>query len=215
MKQKFNIKNPVAKPWGFEFEYFDSQDLSIWILQLGIAHKSGYLERYSSTSMHLHENKDAVAFCVSGEVEINTEDGTEVLRAGSHIMLNSGVYHQIKTSYPNTILIELESPSDRSDIKRLRDTYGREAEGYVWNTDAYLDAERHGFSQVEDRLEYKGKVIIERINKNSYDNTDSRKKFIMMMDGGKMKLYDHEKSREKAVWPKEDIANSFVLYSLE
>jgi len=160
MTIRFDISNPVSKPWGFEFEYFDNGRFSIWVLLLGLAHKSGYLERPSATSMHLHENKDAIAFCVSGEVDINTEEGSTKLTPGQHIFLEAGYYHQISTCFPNSILIEIESPSDRTDIRRLKDMYGREFDGYVWTRNAYLNAASHGFVATDNGLNYRNKPII-------------------------------------------------------
>ena len=128
---EFPIKS-VAKPWGFEFEFFDNSDISMWILVIGEEHKSGYLQSNDSTSFHMHSEKDAYVICLSGSIVIKDQFEEKVMTRGGISTMKKGTFHQISADLANSIAIEIEIPSNRNNILRMKDKYGRENEGYSW-----------------------------------------------------------------------------------
>ena len=128
-----DYKTTVRKPWGYEFSIFDDHDISIWLLQIGFPHKSGYLLEKSRTSMHLHLFKTATVICVHGSVDVVTTHSTVKLRPGDYYSIPPLTFHRLEACETYTLLVELETPSNRDDIIRLRDDYGRENQGYDWN----------------------------------------------------------------------------------
>ena len=122
----------VTKPWGFEFEFFDNDDISVWILVIGREHKSGYLTEDNSTSFHMHSKKTTNILCLHGAIEIKTQNLSTIIRRGEIQSITPRVFHQLSAHLANSIAIEIETPSDRSDIIRLEDQYGRKGTGYSW-----------------------------------------------------------------------------------
>ena len=122
----------VTKPWGFEFEFYDNANISAWILVIGREHKSGYLTEANSTSFHMHSKKTTHILCLQGALEIKTQHLRTIIRKGEIQSINPRVFHQISAHLANSIAIEIETPSNRSDIIRLEDQYGRQGTGYSW-----------------------------------------------------------------------------------
>lgn len=123
----------VNKPWGFEFELFDNNDLSIWCVSIGQEHKSGYLLDDCSTSFHMHTSKTAKVFVLDGAVQLFQNESSLILNESISHVLPPRTPHKINAYHGNAILLELELPSNRSDIIRLTDSYGRSKNTYSWD----------------------------------------------------------------------------------
>ena len=114
----------VIKPWGFECEIFTTGACSLWFL---------CLEPGQAVSVHCHRNKVATFLPLSENVVFKTLDMTLPLVEG--ITIEKGVFHsQENTSNEPGYLLEYESPSDKLDLVRYKDRYGREGTGYETRT---------------------------------------------------------------------------------
>lgn len=165
-----DISNPVLKPWGFEFSFFENSSLSIWILHLGINHKSGYVLEDARTSMHMHSLKSATAICAHGAVDIDLYNHSRVLTKADYQSINSFSYHRIQAKCANSIVIEVETPNIRDDITRLRDDYGRKNLGYDWNMCSFLNPVDSGLIVKNQEVYYKNNLLMRKhvFNINQY-----------------------------------------------
>tara|TARA_B100000242_G_scaffold193530_1_gene139536 strand:+ start:598 stop:1350 length:753 start_codon:yes stop_codon:yes gene_type:complete len=132
IKSEFKLKL-VDKPWGFEFELYDNKLVSIWCVSIGQEHKSGYLLDSSSTSFHMHTAKTAKVVVLDGAVKLSKSDESKILNKSKPYVLPPRTPHKLNAYHGNCILIEIESPSNRSDIIRLSDSYGRSKNKYSWD----------------------------------------------------------------------------------
>ena len=110
----------VIKPWGYEFEVFDNRRCSIWM---------ACLRPGQSVSMHCHQTKSAMFLPLSEGVTFKTLLQERAL--ASAICVEPGVFHsQENHSDKDAYFLEYEWPSDKADLVRLYDRYGRETKGY-------------------------------------------------------------------------------------
>jgi mannose-6-phosphate isomerase-like protein (cupin superfamily) len=110
----------VAKPWGFEYEITKSNDRSVWAL---------HLSPESETSMHCHLVKHTSLIVMSGRVAVRGLVEMMLLEAGERVEIEAGAFHRTRTSL-GAVVVEVESPSNRRDLVRLYDAYGRVGQGY-------------------------------------------------------------------------------------
>ncbi len=112
----------VTKPWGYEYLMYDNPHAAIWILHLKQNHK---------TSMHCHPNKKTSLIVLSGRVTCSTLEGWLERGAGEGVVIDEAVFHSTKaTSRGGALVMEVESPSNKKELVRLNDEYGREHQGY-------------------------------------------------------------------------------------
>jgi acetolactate synthase-1/2/3 large subunit len=110
----------VPKPWGYEYCAFDNGRAAVWIL---------HIARGRKTSLHAHPKKDTRLICLQGEVEVN---GVKV-RPLETFFARKGDFHQshvisqdvTPASENGAFVMEIEEPSDKGDIVRADDAYGR------------------------------------------------------------------------------------------
>lgn len=132
INSEFELKL-VNKPWGFEFEFYDNNFISIWCVSIGQEHKSGYLLDTCSTSYHMHTTKTAKVFVLDGAVHILDNGKSTILKRSIPYVLPPRTPHKLDAYHGNAILLEVELPSKRSDIIRLADSYGRSKDIYSWD----------------------------------------------------------------------------------
>ena len=132
INSEFELKL-VNKPWGFEFELYDNDAISIWCVSIGEEHKSGYLLDSCSTSFHMHTSKTAKVFVLEGAVQLFSNNNSFILNESSSHVLPPRTPHKLNAYHGNAILLEVELPSNRSDIIRLTDAYGRSKNLYSWD----------------------------------------------------------------------------------
>lgn len=111
----------IVKPWGYEYCAFDNGKAAIWIL---------HIARGRKTSRHCHPKKRTRLIPLQGEVIVN---GGPMMHLGV-ADIDKGVFHQtvalgVETASENgAFLMEIEEPSDKGDIVREDDAYGRAAQ---------------------------------------------------------------------------------------
>jgi len=112
----------VRKPWGYEYLIFSNEHVAIWILSINPD---------SQTSMHCHPNKSTSLIVLQGQVTVSGLDKNVFLKAGHGIFIDQKVFHQSSTSKDTgAMLMEIESPVNKRDLLRLKDSYGRVNLGY-------------------------------------------------------------------------------------
>lgn len=119
----FDFSNVVVKkPWGYEYLMYQNNNVSIWILHIKYSHL---------TSMHCHINKKTALLILSGKAITTTLEQGFNLKEGDGLLIDKKVFHSTQsTSNEGTILMEIETPSQKTDLLRLSDNYEREFEGY-------------------------------------------------------------------------------------
>ena len=114
--------NIVKKPWGYEYVAYENEHCALWFLH--IKHKH-------STSMHCHPNKTTGLILLDGLAEVSFIGDTFLLKPNHKIMIRKGLFHSTKaTSKSGVTLFEVETPVDKFDLVRLKDSYGREGKPY-------------------------------------------------------------------------------------
>lgn len=109
----------VPKPWGYEYCAFDNGKAAVWIL---------HISRGRKTSRHCHPNKKTVLIPLQGEVHVNARQ-VPLLEP---VSIERGVFHQTEVkssediySQNGAFVMEIEEPSNKGDIVREYDAYGR------------------------------------------------------------------------------------------
>jgi acetolactate synthase-1/2/3 large subunit len=109
----------VPKPWGYEYCAFDNGRAAVWIL---------HIARGQKTSRHCHPNKKTVLIPLQGDVHVNGR----YIEPLDPVVIDKGEYHQTEVRSPHetasmngSFLMEIEEPSNKGDIVREADDYGR------------------------------------------------------------------------------------------
>ena len=157
MVEKYTLKNPIIKPWGFEFEYFDNSLVSVWVLQLGTLHKSGYVLGSSRTSLHMHSTKCTSVICIDGVLDVVYLSGSKRLYPSEHCTIPPTRFHRLQAYIGKCVAIEIETPSNRDDIIRLEDDHGRQGKGYDWDLTRLFNPSLVNFKLSNNALFYKEK----------------------------------------------------------
>lgn len=111
----------VQKPWGYEYLMFENSDVAIWILHL----RKGY-----ENSVHCHPRKKTSMLVLSGKVRATTLTDWFDLSALDGLIYDAGLFHTQKALTDDVFLMEIETPPDKHDLVRLKDSYGREGKTY-------------------------------------------------------------------------------------
>src|SRR3989344_7342672 len=135
----------IKKPWGHEYVIFKNDAVAVWVLHI----KHGF-----QTSMHCHPNKKTSIAVLSGEAAFTTLQNEHRLRPGEGLFLDQGVFHSTRAVSPDGILVmETETPTNKKDLVRLSDSYGRGGQGDE-GREHYLDfadSELNHFHNPHDR----------------------------------------------------------------
>lgn len=136
MKSLLDYKSVVIpKPWGEEYLLFQTSCVAGWILRI----KKG-----EKTSLHCHPNKKTSLVVLSGKVNVYFLTSKLNLSYGEKVIIRQGVFHSTEALTDNVILLEVETPVDKEDLLRIKDSYGRESKPYETitiprqNTDLFL-----------------------------------------------------------------------------
>lgn len=114
--------NIVKKPWGYEYLAYQNKDVALWFLYIKYGH---------STSLHCHPNKTTGLILLNGQVETSFLTNTNKLEPTDKIMIRKGLFHSTKaTDKRGAWLFEIETPVDKQDLVRFKDSYGREGKPY-------------------------------------------------------------------------------------
>jgi mannose-6-phosphate isomerase-like protein (cupin superfamily) len=116
----------VLKPWGYEYVVFrNKNNLSVTLLNINYN---------KSTSLHCHPKKKSGFILLKGKAEFQLglrKKNTESKSSPAKRMMARGLFHSIKSiSKEGLIALEFETPVDKNDLVRFKDSYGREQMDY-------------------------------------------------------------------------------------
>tara|TARA_B100001063_G_scaffold74615_1_gene68883 strand:+ start:801 stop:1499 length:699 start_codon:yes stop_codon:yes gene_type:complete len=126
-KKSFSYdKRVVSKPWGKEHVvYRNSNKLSVTLLKI---------DYNKSTSLHCHPTKKTGFIVLSGKALIQLglwKSSSKIYSAPSKLMIRTGLFHSIKAkSKKGLCALEFETPGNKKDLVRYKDSYGREKKPY-------------------------------------------------------------------------------------
>ncbi len=129
MNKKKNLsydKKIVHKPWGREHVvYRNDNKLSVTLLKI---------DYNKSTSLHCHPTKKTGFIVLSGKALIQLglwKSSSKTYSAPSKLMIRTGLFHSIKAkSKKGLCALEFETPCNKNDLVRFKDSYGREKKPY-------------------------------------------------------------------------------------
>ena len=114
--------NIVKKPWGYEYLAYENEYVAIWFL---------YIKHNHATSFHCHPNKTTGLILLDGQAETSFLNNTNKLNPTNKIMIRKGLFHSTKaTNERGAWIFEIETPVDKQDLVRFKDSYGREGKPY-------------------------------------------------------------------------------------
>ena len=112
----------IKKPWGKEYLIYRNDDVALWAL---------HMNKGAKTSMHCHPNKKTALVVLAGTVKCQTLNSERTLMAGQGSLIGKGVFHSTEDIDPEEVIVmELETPTNKRDLVRLNDAYGRSGKGY-------------------------------------------------------------------------------------
>mgnify|MGYP006084967563 FL=1 len=167
--QNYNFENTVVnKPWGHEYLFYSSKEVSIWVLKI---------LKNQKTSMHCHPNKKTSLILLEGEANLYTLNKKINLKCGNAVTIDKGVFHRTSSEYDKDILVmEIETPTNKNDIVRYKDQYNRSNSGYE-TKDSFSEAKN-----LEVFLDYKSikdnNRVLGNCEINIIDNTYQKIKIL-------------------------------------
>lgn len=174
--------NVVKKPWGYEYLAYENDECALWFL---------YIKQDQRTSMHCHPKKTTGLVLLDGEAVVSFLNDENVLTPVSKIMIRKGLFHSTRaSSEKGAYVFEIETPVDKYDLVRLKDSYGREGKPYEDSSHDYpkeneclwIENPSKGNSNVYDfancRLTVKNVLSVDEFSKID-DNIN-----IMFLQGG-------------------------------
>ena len=125
-KSSFYDNKIVFKPWGYEYVvYRNANHLSVTLLNINFN---------KSTSLHCHPSKKSGFILLGGKALFQLglrKKNTELHTSPSKRMMARGLFHSIKSVSKNGLLaLEFETPVNKNDLVRFKDSYGREKKSY-------------------------------------------------------------------------------------
>tara|TARA_R100000664_G_scaffold12618_1_gene20235 strand:- start:2273 stop:2950 length:678 start_codon:yes stop_codon:yes gene_type:complete len=171
----------VKKPWGYEYLAYENDEVALWFLRIKKEHK---------TSMHCHPSKTTGLIVLDGTAEVSFLSDKFQLPSHNKIMIRKGLFHSTQAiSDEGICMFEIETPVDKNDLVRLRDSYGRAGKPYedesfeipkeddcLWIEDpAASDSKVYHFSN--------SKLTVSKPNDITFFNIDEDKN-VMFLKGG-------------------------------
>lgn len=112
----------VKKPWGSEYRVYDNGLVSLWHL---------FIRSGERTSMHCHPTKKTGILLLSGEAVVSFLNDSRPIRSLAKLMIREGLFHSTAALSPEgVVVLETETPSDKTNLVRLDDEYGRQEKPY-------------------------------------------------------------------------------------
>ena len=111
----------IKKPWGQEYLMYRNDEIALWAL---------HITKKSKTSMHCHPHKKTALIVLSGRVLCKTLTSENELTTGQGFVIEKGVFHSTEAISSGVVVMELETPTNKRDLVRLHDAYGRSGKGY-------------------------------------------------------------------------------------
>jgi len=170
----------VKKPWGYEYIVYDDKDkIGITFLNIKYKHK---------TSLHCHPKKKTGFILLDGVVDIDLGFyDRKRIKSLEKIMIRPGLFHQTKAiSNIGAKVIEIESPKNKQDLIRFKDSYGRQNKPYegqkymsTLNKNAFLIKENNKIQKNEG---YSFKIS--NFNKKNKISLKNKKSIYAIIGGG-------------------------------
>lgn len=114
--------NIVKKPWGYEYLAYQNKDVALWFL---------YIKPEHATSLHCHPNKTTGLILLDGQARVSFLNNDTILNPTNKVMIRKGLFHSTKAlSKEGAFVFEIETPVDKQDLVRFKDSYGREGKPY-------------------------------------------------------------------------------------
>lgn len=125
-KSSFYDNRVVFKPWGYEYTiYRNSNHLSVTLLKINYK---------KSTSLHCHPNKKTGFILIGGKALIQLglwKSSSKYYTTPSKLMIRTGLFHSTKAVSKNGVYaLEFETPVNKNDLVRFKDSYGRTFKPY-------------------------------------------------------------------------------------
>tara|TARA_R100000008_G_C3557107_1_gene153844 strand:- start:224 stop:895 length:672 start_codon:yes stop_codon:yes gene_type:complete len=121
--------NIVKKPWGYEYLMYENEYVALWFL---------HIQKGERTSTHCHPNKTTGLTLLDGHVDVSFLSDIKKLKPLSKIMIRKGLFHSTRAlSDGGAYVLEIETPVDKHDLVRFKDSYGREGKPYENSTFEY------------------------------------------------------------------------------
>lgn len=112
----------VTKPWGHEYLMYQNAYVGIWYL---------FIKHGAHTSLHCHPKKKTGLVVLSGEAEVRFMNESMKLTTMGRLIIRPGLFHSTAALSPEGVaLIEVETPPIKTNLVRLKDTYGRQEASY-------------------------------------------------------------------------------------
>lgn len=112
----------IPKPWGYEYRVYADLLYDVWKLSIDVGER---------TSMHCHPNKETALLCLSGHGRVHRLDLCYSISAGDIVTLPKSAFHATENNGDESLnLIEVETPRNKLDLKRVGDKYGRMGRRY-------------------------------------------------------------------------------------
>ena len=184
--QNYNFESVVVdKPWGHEYLFYSSKEISIWILKIF---------KNQKTSMHCHPNKKTSLIILEGEANLYTLNKKINLKCGNAVTIDKGVFHRTSSEYEKDILVmEIETPTNKNDIVRYKDQYNRPNSGYE-TKDSFSEAKNLStflnYKDIKDHNRILGNFEINIINNNHQKMKTLNENFLITPI--KIKTKDHD-----------------------
>jgi mannose-6-phosphate isomerase-like protein (cupin superfamily) len=123
VEDDLHLKQLITKPWGCEYRIYADDFLDVWNLLIDPGH---------GTSLHAHPRKVTYLLCLAGEGITSTLTGEIPVRPGSVLRIGRGAFHATRSTGTDDplALVEVETPRNKLDLMRLRDSYERAGTAY-------------------------------------------------------------------------------------
>ena len=94
-----------------------------------------YIKHTHATSLHCHPKKTTGLVLLDGGAEVSFFNNSFKLTPGGKIMIRKGLFHTTRAmDKKGAFIFEIETPVDKQDLVRFRDSYGREGKPYEDST---------------------------------------------------------------------------------
>ena len=165
-------KNKVCiKPWGHEFQIFESNKIGIWFLKIF---------KGNQTSLHLHYKKDTLVVVISGIAKLNLINN-EVLSLGpmESVFIPKNKFHGLSAFSDEVYLLELEifdndvTFSNKNDLLRIEDNYNRDRTGYESSISLSDELDKYDYFYLDNNISkniYGTKIEVTNFDTNKLNN---------------------------------------------
>lgn len=127
----------VRKPWGYEYLIYQNGLVSVWVL---------HIKKECQTSMHCHPNKKTSLIVLSGECICSTLKEKRSIKSGDGLLIPKGIFHSTKaSSEEGAFVMETETSTNKRDLVRLEDKYGRVGKGYESNENVSYNLKNYNY----------------------------------------------------------------------